>query len=249
MFGGEVFESIVDKASDIFDTLPPPTPSLMVNNNYGIGAYGGLGQAPTPQPQTPIVMSYYNDPGGGCFDSNCKITMADGNIKKLKDLQKDDLIMSYTRNNEITSAKVVCIFETKITMGIHEYVDLDNGLYVTPWHPIKYNGEWVFPANIKVPIMKKSESMITLVLDNHHIACINGYQCIMLGHNFTDNDVLKHPFYGTNKVIDILKYQYGWETGHILVKDFEIEYTKDDNNLTNMTYFKNIRSEPQLLAV
>jgi len=246
IFGGEVFESIVDKASDIFDTLPPPTPSL-INNNHS--NYIGLGQPSTSQPQTPIVMSYYNDPGGGCFDSNCKITMADGNIKKLKDLQKDDLIMSYTRNNEITSAKVVCIFETKITMGIHEYVDLDNGLYVTPWHPIKYNNEWVFPANIKVPIMKKSESMITLVLDNHHIACINGYQCIMLGHNFTDNDVLKHPFYGTNKVIDILKYQYGWETGHILVKDFEIEYTKDDNNLTNMTYFKNIRSEPQLLTV
>jgi Mg-chelatase subunit ChlD len=241
MFGGEVFESIVDKASDIFDTLPPPKPSLMVNNNY-------LGLGKPPQPQTPINMSYYNDPGGGCFDSNCNIVMADGNHKKLKDLKKDDLIMSYTRNNEITSAKVVCIFETKITMGIREYVDLENGLYVTPWHPIKYKDEWVFPANIKNPIMKQSDSMITLVLDNHHIANINGYQCIMLGHNFTDDNVLCHPFYGTSKVINILKYQYGWENGHILVKDVEIEYTKDDNNLTNMTYFKNIRCEPTLIV-
>ena len=36
MFGGEVFEYLVDKASDIFDALPPPEPSLIDQSlSYG----------------------------------------------------------------------------------------------------------------------------------------------------------------------------------------------------------------------
>ena len=85
MFGGEVFESIVDKASDIFDSLPPPTPSLMVN-------YNRLGQPSTPQPQRPLVMSYYNDANGGCIDSNCSINMYDGSFKPLSEVKKFDII-------------------------------------------------------------------------------------------------------------------------------------------------------------
>ena len=34
LFGGKMFESIVDKASDIFDTLDPPEPSLINRTNY-----------------------------------------------------------------------------------------------------------------------------------------------------------------------------------------------------------------------
>ena len=33
-FGGDIFESIVDRASDIFDTLPPPEPSLINQSIY-----------------------------------------------------------------------------------------------------------------------------------------------------------------------------------------------------------------------
>ena len=50
-FGGDLFTEIVDKASDIFDTLPPPKPSLIHNltsSGYGATSYRSIG---TPVPQ------------------------------------------------------------------------------------------------------------------------------------------------------------------------------------------------------
>jgi uncharacterized protein YegL len=234
VFGGTIFTECVDKASDIFDNLPPPTPSL-INQQQSTSVYRSL--ATNPQPNRPINMSAYNNAGGGCFDSYCNITMADGSVKILKDLKKGDIIMSATQDNVLTSAKVLCVFETKITMGIREFVDFENGLYITPWHPIKYNNKWVFPAKIKDPIVKQCSSMITLVLDKNHVGFINGFQCIMLGHGFKEG-VLNHPFYGTHKVIDVLKNNPGYEMGHILVNDYEIEFYKLNNITSNININK-----------
>jgi hypothetical protein len=33
---------------------------------------------------------------------------------------------------------------------------------------------------------------------------INGVECVTLGHGFTDNDVIAHPYFGTQKIIDDL---------------------------------------------
>ena len=43
-FGGKIFEEIVDRASDIFDTLPPPEPSNKIRSTYTRS--GGGGSAP-----------------------------------------------------------------------------------------------------------------------------------------------------------------------------------------------------------
>lgn len=222
IFGGENFIDIVDRASDIFDTLPPPKPSLInqTRSNY-CDLY-------TPSPTPVVSLSAYNDPNGGCFDSNCKITMADGSQKVLSGLKKGDCIQSVDQDNNITTANVVCVLEIKIKTGVREFVDLPGGLYITPWHPIKYNGEWVFPSDIKQPIICSTRSIITLVLDNYHVGFINGYQCIMLGHGFTDG-ILDHPYYGTDSVINDLKENYGWQTGKISVYDTDIEFIKDNN--------------------
>lgn len=244
-FGGKVFESIVDKSSDIFDTLPPPTPSLMSRNYSNPSApYTGMsGQGPIV-PQRLATLQTYNTPSNPCFDSNCLITMADGNKKKLNKLVKDDIIMSVDRNNNSTSAKVVCVLETIITKGILEMVDLNSGLYITPWHPIKDNGKWKFPIDIKEPIIRSCNSIISLVLDSNHIAFINDVECITLGHGFND-DILYHKYYGTNLVIDDLKKNIGWELGHIVVKDnciikndnFEYKLISNSNNLNLVEAF------------
>ena len=237
LFGGTIFTDCVDRASDIFDTLPPPTPSLIVQSS----SYRSLG---APQnPRTPVNMSAYNDPNGGCFDSNCSITMGDGSKKILKNLKAGDIIMSAKEDNTLVTAKVVCILEIKNTMGIKEFVDFEGGLYITPWHPIKYNNEWVFPANIKAPVIKQSNSIITLVLDNYHIGFINGYQCIMLGHNFKDG-ILNHPYDGTNKVIDDLKENHGWYSGHVVVNDYDIKFLREDNKVKKVKLA--IRTSPYL---
>lgn len=217
-FGGEVFEDIVDRASDIFDSLPPTEPSLnKPKPSYGgYGAYGS--SAPAPPPRPPVNMAAYNDPSGGCFDSNCLVTMADGNTKALKYLTKNDMIQSVDKEGKLVSAKVICILERKISSGVRQMVEFEDGLFITPWHPIKYNGKWVFPVDLKDPINKDCNSIITLVLDSYHVGIINGIQCIMLGHGFT-NGILNHPYLGTNLIIDDMRKMPGWDIGHIVLVD------------------------------
>ena len=62
-------------------------------------------------------------------------------------------------------------------------VHLENGLIITPWHPIKLNNEWVFP-NILLLQQQLVVNHDYFSIDNYHIGFINDTQCIMLGHNF-----------------------------------------------------------------
>lgn len=234
-FGGEVFESIVDKASDIFDTLPPPNPSLINNSLYHY-------QSPSYTSTTPIVMSNYNDPCGGCIDSRCIIEMFDETFKPLYEVQKFDIIKSVDNNNNIVGATVKCVFETIITSEKREYVNY-NDLIITPWHPIKIglygkNQDWIFPGDNFATYILNSKSMITLVLEDYHIMFVNNIKCITLGHNFEDNEILKHPFYGTNNVINNLKNNFSkeFEEGKISVNDIDMNYIKLNNITTNITY-------------
>ena len=56
---------------------------------------------------------------------------------------------------------------------------------------------------------------------------INGIECCTLGHNFHDNDVISHPYLGTDLVIYDLKTMKGWDNGLVelqyncLVRDGE----------------------------
>ena len=236
MFGKEVFESVVDKASDIFDTLEPPKPSRSISSH-------SIRQSISSS--APISMSLYNNPCGGCMHSDCLITMMDGNKIPLKNVKRGQMIMSLTEDNIQTSAQVICVVETKITSGLCEMIELPTGLKITAWHPIKcaihdiergfIENEWVFPSSLTTTKLISTQSIITLVLDNHHNALINDIPCITLGHNFT-NGILDHPYYGTSNIINDLKRHYGWKSGHVLVKDNEISYCKSKNKVSKILF-------------
>lgn len=164
-----------------------------------------------------------------CIDSECKILMSDYTEKKLCDLEKNDCVISYDINDNIQTSKIVCIVEITITGNHKELVNLDNGMKISPWHPVKNNGKWKFPFNIDSPNLQKCKSIITLVLDNHHICVINKYKCIMLGHNYTNNK-LAHPYYGTRRVINDLKKYEAYNTGKIIFNDKNIEKIVDSYN-------------------
>ena len=68
--------------------------------------------------------------------------MADGSSKRCDAIQKGDVV----RTPE-GSGTIRCVLET--TMGVTtEVVAFPSGLIVTPWHPIRHQGEWVFPAAV-----------------------------------------------------------------------------------------------------
>jgi Mg-chelatase subunit ChlD len=238
MFGGEVFEALVDKSSDIFNSLEPPKPSLVVQQNSGNVFYRGLSSLPSG----PISMASYNDPHGGCIDSYCKIAMFDGTSKLLKDVKKFDIVKSIDKNNKIVGAKVLCVLETLIESGYRDYVSV-NGILITPWHPIKYGlygkeETWCFPGELFSTYSYPSSSMITLVLEDHHVMFIGGLKCITLGHNFTNHSKLIHPYYGTNKVIETLMYYFpeDYTQGKISVKDTHINYKMSGNITESVVY-------------
>jgi Mg-chelatase subunit ChlD len=242
MFGGEVFEALVDKSSDIFNSLAPPKPSLVVHNhaqNSGNMFYRGFSSLSS---SAPISMASYNDPQGGCIDSYCRISMFNGTSKLLKDVKKFDIIKSIDENNKIVGAKVLCVVETLIESGYRDYANI-NGVLITPWHPIKIglHGKketWCFPGELFSTYSYPSSSMITLVLENHHVMFINGLKCITLGHNFTNHSKLIHPYYGTNKVIENLNYYFPEDYAHgkITVKDTHINYKMSGNITESVVY-------------
>lgn len=219
-FGSNIFNNFVDNCSDIFDTLPPPEPSGMIsNNNYSSYGYRSLGNGsvPAPTPPRPISLATYNDPNGGCFDSNCLITMSDNSKKILKNVKKGEEILTLKDHNNINSVtytKVLCIYETIMINKECHLVTLENGLKITPWHPILTPLGWKFPSDLKFSQIESCISIITLILESGHVAFINDHPCITLGHNFKD-ELLIHEFYGTEKVIKCLENMPGYEEGYI----------------------------------
>lgn len=262
MFGGEVFEALVDKSSDIFNSLEAPKPSLVVHNhaqNSGNMFYRSLSSMPS---SAPISMASYNDPHGGCVDSYCMINMFNGTSKRLKDIKKFDIIKSIDSNNKIVGAKVLCVVETIIESGFREYANI-NDVLITPWHPVKIglHGKeetWCFPGELFSTYKFPSTSMITLVLENHHVMFINGLKCITLGHNFTNHSKLIHPYYGTNKVIENLNHYFPEDYAHgkISVKDSHISYhttsastSASDSTITQSVVYYNTASLKEPLVV
>ena len=234
-FGGNIFNDFVDNCSDIFDTLPPPEPSaIIVNNNYRIPGNGLL----SPQmPSRLVSLATYNNQSGGCFDSNCLITMSDNSKKMLKDVKKGDEILTLEDHNNIKSityTKVLCVYETIMVEQTCDLVTLENGLKITPWHPILTPLGWKFPSELKSSNVENCESIITFVLESNHVAFINDHPCVTLGHNFKD-EVLKHNFYGTKKVVKCLETMPGFEIGHI--KNNSGNVIRDNNgNVINIEY-------------
>lgn len=146
---------------------------------------------------------------GGCFGENSRVTMADGGQTFIQNLKKGDLVWT----PEWGEAKVLCVVEW---MPLMECVGLGS-LWITPWHPILVETEWVFPnfllENGSVRELKK---VYNLILDRGHVVDMEGVKACTLGHGFQDNTVIRHPFYGTVKVLESLEsldpegYKSGW---------------------------------------
>ena len=229
LFGGQIFEDLVDKASDIFDTLPPPTPSLL-NTGTSYGAYRSV--------STPVNMSSYNDPGGGCFTGDSLILLASKNQKLVANLTKGDEILTlkdpYNPALGFTTSKIVCILKTNITDKTN-LVTLNNNLKITPYHPVLAKGIWSFPNSISNYTMQKCNAVYTIVLEHSHTFNLNGYWVIGLGHNYKVG-ILAHDYFGSNQIIEDLKKLDGWESGFITINPsyFVRDYLGDNRNIISI---------------
>jgi hypothetical protein len=202
-YGGDLFKQIRDKADVIFCSLPPAEPS----RKKPVSPVQS--QAPPMVAQTNDMQQFYSGGGGGCFDGEGKVKMANGSFKQVKDLTKgDEVIDSFNR-----ISKVVCLVKFLVKRPL-KMVKL-NDLKITWTHPILHEGAWKYPRDIANVELVDCDCIYNVALDINHVININGMDIVTLGHGKTDNEKVQHSYYGTQKVIQFLKKIQGWGVGNV----------------------------------
>lgn len=196
VYGGELFHQLQTVGDKAFDELPPPVPS------------GAPPKATYANPVTSLrsLTQSFNNPSGGCFHGNCEVLMADFTRCPIKNIQPGASVWTPSGPASVI-ALVTC--NTKNKSQPMSQID---GLSITPWHPIRMKGTWSFPASLYFYTERMLQTVYNLVLDKGHIVNVEGFDCVTLGHTFTE-PVVAHPFFGSNKVIEDLKKVAGWAEG------------------------------------
>lgn len=196
-YGGKPFETVRDKADEIFISLPPPKPSRA---------------APARSAPVNMANTYYNY-NNVCFDGGNRVEMADGSFKLVRHCVKGDEV----RTCEGTST-IRCVIKTLVGERT-DLCELPSGLLLTPWHPVRIQKEWVFPSSLTAITTRECEAVYNFILDSHHSMFIESTEAVTLGHNFKDNDVIKHPYFGSQAIIQDLQTFQGWEDGLIVFEN------------------------------
>jgi len=198
-FCGETFEKVRTELDTLFNTLPPPKPTHRERMVKDCIRSGRAVSAPLRD------LSTYNDRSGPCFAAHCKVTMSDGTQKRCENVNKGDIVVTSNDGH----SEVVCVVETKVEEGISMIQVGD--LIISKWHPIKKNGIWMFPNNLKEKNIIQYEGKIYsfLLLNKQgkyaEDLIIENEVCIALAHGIENDEVATHPFYGGHAVVDELK--------------------------------------------
>ena len=102
-----------------------------------------------------------------------------------------------------------------------------NGVFFSPYHPVEINNKWIFPIEHFKPVKKYIDAWFNLVLNKKHEVNLNGIKAITLGHNRSDG-ILKHSYFGTEKVIKALKKYDGYKNGLIITHNIESHLGEDN---------------------
>lgn len=215
-FATDLFRRIQDKGNDLFDNLPAPSPSCSYNSSYA----GGI--------SAPMNMAGFNTAQGGCWAGWCKVQMDDGRWKLTHELKPGDSVLGGHR--------IRCVVRTRHTGPVRMMTG--DSLAITPWHPVRLafanNPEWMFPCE-RADLLELEDTnefhhyVYNLVLESGHYVRIENYDVCTLGHYFTDNNVIQHPYFGTRAVLVDLMSKDGWQDGYITLNPQEQQ--RDANGL------------------
>lgn len=234
VYGSKLFKEIRGEVEDIFSNVPVPQPS----------------RSSTPF-QGNFKQSFYQSTGP-CFEGNGIVKLTNGTTKLVKELKKGDVII----NSEGNSATIVCVVKTKTNTGYSDLVTIGN-FRVTPWHPVKVDGQWKFPNTINKPNRSCCDYVYNFVLDHHHVITIDGIDAVTLGHNFVTDPVLQHPFFGSEKIIKFLKENQGWKAGLVELRNYEAVYENglvsgykklESSNNTSISNFAQVSNNDAFLT-
>lgn len=200
---GTLFLKERNSAEEFFETLPAPKPR---------DRFGGCG-VPSAIPIESMSQCFMNS-ASGCFSGDSVVYVQSNEKKKVVDLCKGDVIQG--NNGLVIVRSIVVSPATDMLM-------FDEGLIITPWHPIMQYGEWVFPGQItNVPVIN-NQKCYNLVLENGKTYVLMGNSktpVVTLGHGLKTNNVVTHPYFGTYKILDDLEKCNVNDNGKIEVSGF-----------------------------
>lgn len=222
LHGGELFREYTTSISDYFDTLPPPVPSINIQPrtfvSRGISYNGGRGASAPVAPTSvapPLNMRQFNNASGGCFGSNTIVKLFNCCSVFISDLRAGMVLSN--------GAIIKCIIKNIHNNATPLVWFKKENLYLTPWHPVRYEGKWQFPNNLvdgeDIIIIDGIENTYNFVLDTIHCISFDNIDACTLAHGFTDNQVISHDFFGTHRVIDALEKMTGYWEGYIVIDE------------------------------
>jgi hypothetical protein len=74
-----------------------------------------------------------------------------------------------------------------------------------------------------------------LVLESGHTVRIGNYDVCTLGHGFTDNYAIRHPYFGTHAVLDDLAREPGWCDGLVELRGRATQRSPTTGLISRMT--------------
>jgi Mg-chelatase subunit ChlD len=191
IYGGDMFHRIQEEGDRLFCTLPAPTPT-------------GRGSSAAAAPST---MAQFHNASAGCFAAETLIRLADGSQQRIAALAPGMRVATPTGPATIR-ALVTCGTQQRA-----QPMTQIGYLLITPWHPIRIDGVWQFPADVGGFRDRLVQVVYNLVLDRGHIVYADGYEACTLAHGFNDSPVIQHDFFGTERVLMDLAQVPGWANG------------------------------------
>ena len=255
-FSGPLFEEIQQQGYDLFCSLPAPTapPSPAVAPAYGT--------AVAAAPARRVDMSQYVRASGGCFHPCDHVVMDDGTFKAAGLLKKGDIVaggftvrcaihIGTARDQVMYKVGVngpvmtayhpilregSTFWKFPITCTDAQLVRLD---WYHPAIPIPQFA-WAFTWTAAKPLWhwkNDKNFVVNLVLDQGHaITFMGGVTACTLGHGFETDAVIKHEYYGTERVIQDLMAAPGWEKGFVLCDNLQEQRDYKTGRVTRVVW-------------
>ena len=219
-------EAIRTHINDVFNSLPAPRASLAV------GLHSGL-----------TTMVSYNSASNGCFAGSSIVFVTKDPFtdipypKRMSELQRGDFIATSSKLEKLQNYAQVTHIAIMHNSEPFPVVKFPSGLIITPWHPVKHEGVWQFPAEIllKDPsageYIEYDEEIYNIALDGADYAEINGTTVITLGHQITENPVAAHPYFGSQRILDDLDEFDMDEWGRVHLTPDNVQRDQETHNI------------------
>ena len=225
-FGGVLFDKMRDEVDQVFASLPPPKADIKHYPSASRGSYGSSASSGSSvrRAAPPVNMAAYNNAAGGCCGPDSHVMMYDNSLKKASTIKKGDKVLTYSTrltdegyHEKYSVSEIECVVKTYCDQGRSMMVHLGE-LMITPYHPViymdRYEKDWCFPVSINEPRLVQCPEMYTFVVRNRQHLKVERFVYATLGHNCQE-EIVRHDYFGTDKVIDDLKKFNTYEEGYV----------------------------------